>query len=75
MIARAYAEYIDNGETVKVELPDEQELLDRLHEIQRDAAAEISRWQSRHNAVSKALTASAVLNACLTIGILVRWLV
>jgi hypothetical protein len=49
-------------------------LLDRLHEIQRDAAAEVDRWRSRHGAVAKALTASAVLNACLAIGILVRWL-
>jgi hypothetical protein len=74
MIGRAVAIYEDNGESVCVELPTEQELLDRIHEISRDAKTEIDRWQSRHNAVAKALTASAVLNAVLVTGILVRWL-
>jgi hypothetical protein len=72
MTARAWAEYVDDGELVKIPLPTEQELLDRLHEVCRDADTEIKRWKSRHAACGKALTASAVLNVALFLWVVLR---
>jgi hypothetical protein len=71
---RAMAVIQDNGERVEVELPTEQDLLDQIFELTRDAETEIDRWKSRHAACGKALTASAVLNAAVAIYFLVRWL-
>jgi hypothetical protein len=51
MITRAVGIINDNGEEVMIDLPDQQELLDRLYEMERDGDAEIALWKERHEAV------------------------
>ena len=70
MKGKAVAIYEDNGESVCVELPAEQQLLDQIYELEQDALLEINRWQSRHASVSAALTVSATINAM----VLVIWI-
>jgi hypothetical protein len=60
MMTRAVAIIHDNGEEVMVELPREQDLLDEIHELQRDGDIAIGKWRARHASVSSALMVVAL---------------
>ena len=71
MIGRAYCEIEDNGRTFKVELPEQQALLDRLYECQRDADMEIKRLRLMIGRYLIGMWAAIMLSAALIAALLV----